>query len=66
MVGRTKRDYKTSIAYLKRANLCHDPFKASTYQVSTTSGKMPGKREVSVACTQLSCTWDKEGNLVSI
>ena len=25
---------------------------------------MPAKREVTVACTQLSCTWDKEANIV--
>ncbi len=27
---------------------------------------MPAKREVTVACTQLSCTWDKEANIVRL
>jgi hypothetical protein len=35
-----------------------------TVSAAMGSARMPEKREVTVACTQLSCSWDTDDNLV--
>ena len=57
-----KRDLqKASIVYLQHRSR-HKQIKYNRSRPDFD--QMPGKREVSVACTQLSCSWDKEANLV--